>query len=387
MTLKRYRLMIPGPVDVDPEVLAEMGAPVGVHYGPEWTAVYNETLDLLKRVFQTEGDVVLIVGSGSAGLDAAIGSVVGDGEKKALVLINGFFGERLLAITHAYTHRVQAATFDLDEPIAVEAVEEALRQEGDIAAVIAVHVETSTGVLNPIQELGALCKRYGALLIVDAVSSLGGVELDVDGWGVGICVGATQKCLEAPPGLSPVAVSEQAWELIEATHTPGWYLNLRTWKEYSKRWVDWHPHPVTVSTNTTLALKRSLERILDEGLEMRFDRHKWATSFLRQGMRNLGFKPFVEDDRHAAPTVTAVRVDERISAARLIQFLKERHRISISGGIEDLRGSIFRVGHMGPGATSEAILPLLFAIEEELREAGADLPVGQSLYGIENKME
>jgi len=378
--------MIPGPVEVEPEVLAEMSSPQVAHYGEEWVEVYNETLRLLKQVFQTKNDVFLLVGSGSAGLDAAIGSLAGGNalnvpaaskQEQALILSNGFFGERLVAIASSYTDKIKVIRSPLNQPIPLDKVEEALKRD-QFALVAAVHCETSTGVLNPVAELGELCQRYGAILIVDAISSLGGIELRTDDWHIGICVSASQKCLESPPGLCPIAVSPEAWHKIDQSKSPGWYLNLRTWKDFSRRWSGWHPHPITMAVNNVLALKKSLELVLNEGLQNRFARHARIAKILRQGLRNLGFELFVADE-YASNTVTTVWADSRISAERLLSFLREEQGIRIAGGLEELKGKVFRIGHMGPTAKLGAILPLLFAIEEALRSVGADIKVGQSL--------
>jgi len=373
--------MIPGPVEIEAETLAEMGAPLIAHYGHEWAQFYKETCELMKKIFQTQrADVHLIVGPGSAGVDAAIGNLIGK-DGNALILSNGFFGERLFAVARSYTDKVKVLRFKLNEALDPNAVEETLKKER-FTLVAAVHCETSTGVLNPIEDLGKLCEKSNAVFVVDAISSLGGIDLKFDDWHIGICVGATQKCLETPPGICPIAISPQAWERIEKTQSPGWYLNLRTWKEFVERWGQWHPHPVTIPTGTVRALHKSLERILEEGLEARFRRHAHMASLLRQGLRNLGFELFVHD-RYASNTVTTALVDERISANELIKYLKQKHGIMISGGLEELSGKIFRIGHMGPTARLDAILPLLFGIEDALRHTGANIEVGQSIRGLE----
>lgn len=373
--------MIPGPVKVDQEVLSEMGSPLVAHYGREWTEFYNETIRLMKKVFQTsEGDVFLIPGSGSAGLDAAIGSVLSN-RRKALVLINGFFGRRLLHIAKAYTNKIETIDFELGKPVVPARVEKVLANNEDIEAVLAVHCETSTGVVNPIKEIGKICRKFGVLLIVDAISSLAGMDLKTDKWDIGICVSASQKCLAAPPGISPVAVKQRAWDLIEEFDSPGWYLNLRTWKEFSIKWAEWHPFPVTMPVNNILALRRSLEKILEEGLENRFQRHERVSSFLRQGLQNIDFELFPEVGYYSS-TVTSVKADPRISVGQLLEFLKENFEIKIAGSPGELKGKIFRIGHMGPGATLDSVIPLLFAIEEALRDAGVRVEVGQSLQDI-----
>ena len=381
MKVKRYKLMIPGPVELDVEALAEMSAPLIAHYGHEWAQFYKETCELMKKIFQTQrADVYLMVGPGSAGVDAAISNLLGT-DGSSLILSNGFFGERLFAIARSYTDKVKVLRFKLNEPIDPNAVEETLKKER-FALVAAVHCETSTGVVNPVKELGLLCRKYNTLLVVDAISSLGGIELKFDDWHIGICVGATQKCLETPPGICPIAISPQAWDRIEKTQSPGWYLNLLTWKEFVERWGQWHPHPVTIPTGTVRALRKSVERILGEGLETRFRRHAQMASLLRQGLSNLGFELFVSD-LYASPTVTTALVDERISANELIKFLKQEHGIMIAGGLDELSGKIFRIGHMGPTARLDAILPLLFGIEDALRHAGIKIEVGQSLRGLD----
>lgn len=357
--MKRYRLMIPGPVEVVPEVLAEMAQPLVAHYGEEWADFYKETIDLLRKVFQTKGDVFLIVGSGSAGLDAALGATVAP-DKKVLIPHNGFFGERLEEIARTYTPYVTTLKFPLGQTYDLEQIEKALRKcKYDVLA--AVHCETSTGVLNPIKELAGLCNRYSVLLIVDAVSSLAIEPLEMDAWGIGICVSASQKGLESPPGLAVVAVGPQAWELIEQVDRPGWYLNLRVWREHTEKWGDWHPHPITQAVNNVRALRVGVERILAEGLEARFERHREVTAYLRQGLRDLGLAPFVADEvaSHGVTNVVGPtgRVDE------LLACLRDRHGLLLAGTLGELKGKVFRVGHMGPGATLAAIRDLLEALE------------------------
>lgn len=373
--------MIPGPVSVRQEILSEMSSPLVAHYGKEWTKFYNETIKLMKNIFQTvTSDIFLIPGSGSAGLDAAIGTVVGS-QMKALVLINGFFGERLHRIAKSYSDEVETIDFELGKPVKPTQLEKVLQADETIETVLVVHCETSIGILNPIKEIGEICDEHGALLIVDAVSSLGGDELNMDAWNIDICVSASQKGLETPPGVSLVAVSQRIWDLLGKVTSPGWYLNLRTWKEYSIKWSDWHPFPVTLPVNNILALRKSIEKILEEGLEDRFQRHKKMTSFLRQGLTNLGFELFIEDS-FRSNTVTSAKVDSRLSANKLLKSLKDKHNIQISGSLGELKGKVVRIGHMGPSASLDAIIPLLFAIEEILRAAGANVKVGQSIQDI-----
>jgi alanine-glyoxylate transaminase/serine-glyoxylate transaminase/serine-pyruvate transaminase len=376
--MKRYRLRIPGPIDLEPEVLAFMGAPLRAHYGHEWVELYTETLTLLKQVWQTqEASVFLMPGPGSIGMEAAIASLSGD-THKLLVLTNGFFGDRWVTIARSYSSRVSVLEGTWGRALDVDAVEQVLKRERDIGAVIMVHGETSTGVLNPLREISMLCERYGAVLVADMVATLGGTEIALDDWHIGIGVSATQKCLECPPGLAPVAVSPHAWELIERSKGPGWFVNLRTWSQFAREWGDWHPHPVTMPTGLTEALRYSLTTILDEGLSQRWARHSEIAALVRTTLAQLGFELFVSDAREAMNTVTAAKGHPHLPATALIRALKEKHRILIGGGIERLSGQIFRIGHMGPTATREAMVPTLLAIEETLRSAGVASPVGSA---------
>ncbi len=380
--VRRYRLMIPGPSGALPETLAEMGNPVVAHYGDDWVRVYKETLALARQVFQTNGDIFLIPGSGTAGLEAALCSVVGE-NFRLLVPVNGEYGARLATLSRAYTDEVDVVTFSPEKPWTVREIEGRLDKCPSICAVAAVHCETATGVVNPIRELAAACKARGLLLIVDAVSSLGGIELAMDKWGISVCATASQKCLGTPPGLALVAVADQAWARIMSRKKPvGWYLNLAVWKEYAEKWPEWHPYPVTLCTNLILALRRSLADVVEETLVRRCGRHRTAALMVRRGLRNLGFKLFAEDE-WASPTVTSVLVDKRISAEALLRFVREEHGIMLAGsGGEELEGRVFRVGHMGPEATPEAVVAVLLAVEDALHSVGALERRGVSLDGL-----
>lgn len=380
--LKRYMLMIPGPVEASPQVLAEMGAPVVAHYGEEWVEIYNQTLDLLKPVFRTQNDTMIMVGSGTAGLDASIGSLLAPGDK-ALVPVTSVFSERMLQIARSYEIDAIPLESDWLQPASLELLERALKKEKDARAILAVHHETGTGVLNPIREMAQLARDHGIPLVVDAISSLAGVPLEVDEWGIDICVAGSQKCLEAPPGLAVLSISPQAWELIERRGPlgHGFYLSLLKWREYAQQWPDWHPFPVTMATNSILALRASLKLILDEGLESRFQRFRLAAHVIREGLCNIGMEPVLSGD-YACPLVTAVRTPQGVAPKDLIQSLKADFGIAISRGIGPLVEEAVRIGHMGRSANRDHVVPTLSAIEEVLRRNGLDIPTGASLIAV-----
>jgi len=365
MSMQRLRLMIPGPIELDQEVLAVMSEPLVAHYGKEWTAFYKETTQFLQEIFQTDGDAFLIPGSGSASLDAALGSTLfPDG--KVLIPKNGFFGERLKAIARSYTASVQTIDFPVGQAVDLAEVERAL-QNGDFDALACVHCETSTGVLNPIQELAKLCHSHGVLFIVDAVSSLAIEPLDMDAWGIDVAISASQKGLEAPPGLGIVAVGKQGWGRIDHVRSPGWYLNLKVWREYADKWGNWHPHPVTQPANNIKALQVGVRRVLAEGLKQRFKRHRRVAKSLRQGLRKIGFTPYVPDEI-ASNGVTSVLGGE-VDIDQLLTYVREKERILLAGSLRELKGKVFRIGHMGPEATGEAIESVLAALRNGLHAA------------------
>ena len=368
------KLMIPGPVSVADDVLFQMGQPVRPHYGAEWTADYNETRDLLKQVFKTEGDVHILSGSGSAAIDAAIGSLTTTGDR-VVVGINGYFGDRLEEICAGYGLEVSRITAPLGEQLDPESFREAFDSKPRPALVAVVSLETATAVVNPVQEIAALAREYEIPMVVDAVSGLGGVPLSMDEWGIDIVASASQKCLGAPPGLGPIAISPRAWKIMESKpdRAHGWYLNLETWRRFANEWGPWHPHPVTVATNNIYALRTGLRTLLEEGVDRRIERYTEMAMSLRNGVRALGMEPLTPDDQ-LAPVLTAIFAPEGVKIGELLGYLRDEHSIMISGGLgETLKDRIFRVGHMGPTVTAGDIDDVLGALRAFLEVKGIPL--------------
>jgi len=362
--MKEKKLMIPGPIQPDTKVLQAIGSPVRAHYGKEWTEYYNETLDYLKKVFITKGDVHIIVGSGSSAIDACLGSAFGTGDK-VVIPINGFFGERLKAISESYGIEVLPVISPYGEEIQIEEIKKVLKSQSDIKGIAVVHLETSTTIVNPIEKLGQLAREENLTFFVDAVSSLGGLNFRMDDWGIDLCATASQKCLGSPPGLAPVAISEFGWESIEKNkHSKhGWYLNLRTWKQYAEDWADWHPFPITMATNNVTALHTSLEDLLEEGIENRLSRYRNLALRLRRGLRKIGMPPLTPDEI-MAPVLTAAYGPGGIPTSEIVDFLGEKHGIKIAGGLGKLKNKVFRIGHMSPSVSEDDIDEVLYALDD-----------------------
>ena len=358
----QVKMMIPGPVEVHPEVLQAMGSPVEPHYGDIWVEKYAQVLQMLARVFNTQHDVYLMVSSGTGAIDAGMGSCLQTGER-ILIGNNGYFGQRLVSIAERNNLEVVEVTAPWGEELDPQDIKKALENDPSIKAVAVVHGETSTTVLNPVQGIGPLVRERGALFIVDAVSSLGGVPFNMDDWCVDVCASATQKCLGSPPGLAPIALNDRAWKSIDRLDKGehGWYADLRVWRQYARDWADWHPSPITMATNNVNALIVSLTQLMDEGIAVRMERYRRLALQLREGMRAAGMPPFTPDER-MNPVLTAGVVPEGVNSGQVVNHLLHEYGIQISGGLGDLKPKIFRVGHMSPVVTEQDIAKVCDAL-------------------------
>ena len=379
---RHFKLFTPGPGDVDEDVLAAAARPMLRHYGPGWMEIYNELVNLLRQVFKTRNDLFMVPGPASALHDMAIGSLLASGQK-IIVGHNGFFGERLVAIAEAYGLTVVPFAAPLGQPLDPDELRRRLRENPEARAVALVHHETATTVVNPLRALAEAVREAGRVIVVDAVSSLGGIELPVDEWGIDVCVTASNKCLEALPGVGFVSVGPRAWELVDSQPGlgHGWYLNLKTWRHYAREWASWHPTPVTMPVNILLGVLARLRKIVEGGLEEHLAKYIRASRIVRTGLRNAGFEMFVPDE-YAAPIVTAVKVRPEFGVAEFSQWLEEERGLVIGGALGELAGKIFRVGHLGKAATREYLLDFLVAVEEFLRYKGVRVPLGATLVGL-----
>ncbi len=363
MEERLIKYMIPGPVEVDPRVLAAMSEPVEPHYGDAWVKKLNRVITILKKVFNTDYDVFLMAGSGTCAIDACMGSSLMTGEK-IIVANNGFFGDRLVEVARNVGLEVVELKDEWGKQFDVGKIQQAMREHPDVKAVAVVHCETSTTILNPVEEIGTVVGPTEAVFIVDAVSSLGGLPFDLKKWQVDLCASATQKCLGAPPGMAPVAVSPKGWKMIDRSDNKahGWYTNLQNHRKYAQEWADWHPTPVTMPTNNVNALLVALEQLMEEGIENRVKRFTKLALQLRKGMREAGLEPYTPDEG-LNPVLTAAWTPEGVNSADFLKFLLNEYRIQISTGLGDLKPKMVRVGHMTPVVTSDDIAYLVDAMK------------------------
>ena len=348
-------LLIPGPVSIDDEILELLGRPVMAHYGDAWTELYLRTAANLRQVFKTENDVHLLFGPGMSGIEMAITSVLGPGDK-ILVPSNGLFGERMVDVARTNGLEVVVIEPPPREPVSFEAVRAAFDEHPDLRAVGVVHHETSIGALNPVREIAGLARERGVLSIVDAISSAGGVQLDVDGWGIDVCVTVANKALGGPIGVAPITAGPRALAALDdgRPKAAGWYLNLATWRKFADLWRNWHPHPTTMPTNVIRALDGAVQNVLEVGLDEHIRRHAAARDTVRDGLREMGFEMLVAD-AVASPVTTAVLGLPDMDVDDYMRWLLEEHAIRIGGGFGQYVGKVFRIGHMGRAKDPEVI--------------------------------
>jgi alanine-glyoxylate transaminase / serine-glyoxylate transaminase / serine-pyruvate transaminase len=363
-------LLIPGPVTVTERVRAALAGPVRAHYGDQWVERYGRVTRDLAAVFQTAGDVFLVYAPGRAAMEMALASTLGPGDE-VLVVGGGYFAELAAEIGAWLGLRVSRVRPEGYRPVTASAVEASLADDRRMRAVVVVHHETDLGLVNPVREICGLARRRGALTVVDAISSLGGIALEMDAWDVDVCVSVANKCLGGPVGVSPVAVGPRGWEAVDdgRAKAAGWYLNLATWRRYLRSMGDWHPHPATVPTGAIAGLGAAVDEVLEEGLAARLARHARAARRTREGLEELGFEMLAAPE-WASPVTTAVWAWAGMDVADYQEWLRRPHRLLVGGGLGELSGRIFRVGHMGVAADPAVVDAFLRATADYVAEKG-----------------
>jgi len=366
MSEKRY-LLTPGPTPVPPEVLAAISQPIIHHRGPDFKPIYERSLTRLREVFRTDHDVLLFGAAGTGAMESAVANLCSPGER-VLVVSAGHFGERWRSIASAYGAEVEALEYEWGEIPSAEDVAARLQELGGAKAVFITHSETSTGVVCDLQSLAAAVSEQGALSVVDAVSSLGAVPLETDGWGLDVVVSGSQKALMTPPGLAMTSVSERAW--AGRGEAPRFYFD---WERTQKGQAALNA-PFTPPVSLVAGLDVALGILLDQGLDAVFERHVRLGRACREGAKAMGLELFSPDDDRSA-VVTAIRAPDGIDATELVRSLRDRFGITIANGQGVLKGKIFRIGHIGYFDVFD-ITTALAAVEVVLADLGAELERG-----------
>jgi len=333
------------------------------HRGVEFGQILSEVTAKLKQLFQTKSDVFLLTGSGTGGLEAAIVNTLSPGDKVLSVSI-GVFGDRFAAIAQQFGAEVIPLDFEWGQAADADAVRQALNTEPEVKAVLVTHNETSTGVTNDLASISSVVKEFDKLLLVDAISGLGSINLPVDEWHCDVTVTGSQKGWMAPPGMAMVSMSEEAWRAQAKAKMPRFYWDFAQAKSYLERGQT----PWTPAITTVFALSVSLEMMLVEGLPNIIARHARLGKAARDGVKSLGLSLFAEES-HASNTVTAVAASDGLDTRKMLKILREEHEIVLAGGQQRLDGKIFRIGHLG-WVSEDDIETVISALKVVLPQAG-----------------
>jgi aspartate aminotransferase-like enzyme len=365
-------MMTPGPTPVPPEVLLVMAEPIIHHRGADFRRAFVQCSERLKEVFKTKNDVIMFAASGTGGMDSAVSNINAPGDR-VIVHSAGNFGERWAKIAAAYGLEVAHIKEEwgaTPDPAKLEAELE----KAPAKAVYLTHSETSTGVVADVEKLAAVAKEHGALVVVDAISSLAAIPLETDAWGLDVVVTGSQKALMLPPGLAAVSISDAAKAASEQPgRCPSFFLN---WPAALKALGN-ETTAFTPAVTLILGLNVALGIIIEEGLEKRFESHKRLGRACRAGIKAMGLELFSPDEDRSA-VVTAVKAPEGIDGQKVVAAMRDRYAVQIVGGQGILRGKIFRIGHIGYYDIFD-IVTALAAVELVLADMGADIKRGAAV--------
>lgn len=371
----KNRLMTPGPVPVPPESLLVMAQPMIHHRTEKFEKIMAELPDLLKYVFQTKNDVIILTSSSTGAMESAVVNLLSY-DDRALVIGGGKFGERWGKLCEVYNIDFDLINVKYGDAVDPKLVEDKLGSNPSIKCVYATLCETSTGVAHDIQKLGEIVSKYdNTILVVDAVSGLGAVDLKTDEWNVDVVVSGSQKGLMTPPGLAFISLNDKAWKAVEKSNLPKYYFDLKKAKESAKT----NQTPWTCSISLILALRESLVKIKQEGLENVLARHARLASATREGVQALGLELFASSPSNA---LTAVKVPEGIDGKKLIKYIEERYDVTFAGGQESLSGKIFRIAHLGYVDDLD-IVSAISALEMSLPKFGYKVQFGEGIRAVE----
>ncbi len=374
MSHERELLMIPGPTMVSPRVLRVLAKPVLSHVSKEFVTGFEEALELQKKLFVTEGTPFMLSGSGTLGMEAAIANLVERGER-VLCIENGFFGEKWEDVVEAHGGVVDRLRFEWGEALDLNLVEEKL-SSNEYKAFTVEHVDTSTGIANPLEKVGGLAKNTDALYIVDSVCGVGGMPLKMDEWNIDFCLTGSQKAVGAPPGVSLFCLNDKAWEAVEKRKTPidDYYANLKKWKPIMENPRGYFATP---AVGMVLGMLEALRIIHEEGLEARWRRHEVFSDAFKAGLEAIDLEQFPTKGSEAH-TLSVPKIPNGISDSDMRGLMRIKYGVIIAGGLGKLGGKTVRVGHMG-NVTTNDIVATMSALEMSLLELGHDMESGAGL--------
>ena len=378
------RLMGPGPLDVHPRVYKALASPVIGYLDPVYLKVLDRIGELLPSVFGTKNRITHATpGTGTSGMEACIANLLEPGDH-ALVCVHGFFGDRIRQMAERQDAQVTVIEQEWGMPTDPEKVEAALKQ-GSYKLLALVHAETSTGVLQPMEDITRLAKACDTMLMLDTVSSLGGIEIKVDEWGVDAAFSCSQKCIGCPPGLSPITFSDRAFDTVKKRKHPVrcWYLDMTLLEKY------WGPERVyhhTSSSTLNYALLEALLLIHEEGLQNRFLRHRKNHKALVAGVEALGLKMLVKPE-HRLPTLNTIVIPEGVDDVKLRRYLLDKFRLDIGGGFGLLKGKVWRVGLMGYSCSADNVLFFIPALSRALAVQGVKTDLASGLDAVLSELD
>ncbi len=363
-----------GPVDVSTETLRAMQRPVLYHYDPAFLETFARTEDLLRQVFRTEYDVVIMQAEAILGLEAAVASLIAPGDK-VLNLVSGVFGKGMEDYIRAYGGDPVELAVPYNAAIDPEDVRRVLSTVAGIRFLTVVHSETPSGTINPVREICQIAREFGVITIVDTVSGLASELLSPEEWGMDVAVAGPQKCLSGTPGLSLISVSPAAWEAMESREKPlrGSFMSILDWKT---TWIENRRFPYTPSVSEIYSLESVLEQAVRDGMEAVVGRHQAIARATRAGANAMGLELWAESEAIATSCCTAVRIPEGITAEDVISTLRSKYGVMISGGYGDLSGKLFRLGHMGLSAHPTLAIAQLGLLEMALTSLEMAVPRG-----------
>ncbi len=376
--VKRY-IMTPGPTPISEEVLLEHAKPLMHHRSPEFSKIFIEVTEKLKKLMKTKNDLFILTSSGTGAMEASVTNFFSRGDRVLVVNI-GSFGERFIKICKEFGLEVKSIDYEWGDAADPDDVKKALEEDGDIKGVMVQLSETSTGAINDVKAIGDIVKDHQAILIVDAISGLCASDLNTDGWHLDIVCGGSQKGLSAPTGIAFISISDKAWKLAESSDLPKFYFDLKTARKFSQE--DPPQTPWTPGISIVVAMNKALDILFEEGLDKSFERHRILALATQKAVEKLGMELLVKEESKRGFSVTAVVVPDNIDAKEFLKIMRVKYGVTLAGGQGKLTGKIFRIGHLGYFGMPDIIITI-YTLETVLKELGYGFTEGSGIAEAE----